>query len=1492
MSSVSVSIPASGSATSHLPDATTSPVPAVDASTVGDIAIIGMACRFPGAAGPDEFWQLMRRGESSVSEVPAERWDLERYYSPNRDDENKTISKWGGFIADVDKFDAPLFRISPREAELMDPQQRIMLELAWTCIEDAGYAPSRLRGSDTGVYIGLGNSDYKSLMERSLPSIEAHLSTGVHFTLIPNRISYEFDFKGPSVPLDTACSGSLVALDQAVHALRRGDCSTALVGGVSVLCSPTHFVSFSKAGMLSSEGQCRSFDERADGYVRGEGGAFVLLKPLAQALRDRDEIYGVIKGTAVNHGGKVATVTSPNPFAQSQVIVKAFRNAKVSPASVTYIEAQGTGTPKGDPLEVNGLVRAYTSMARSEGIELVPGACAIGTVKTNIGHLEPVSGMAGLIKVLLAMQHQSLPALANFRKLNPRIKLDGSPFRLVTEHSRWEPAADGLRRAGISSFGFGGVNAHVVVESFVESRDAVASSGAQPWLFVLSAKTSDSLQRYVVCLLDYLMRQHAAPDDEAPSQRQFSLEALAYSLQQREAMEERIALIASSLDELIGKLQACLQGGDIDNVWRGSTRQRVEPAGKNTAVEVDAADIATWLQERQSSQLAAAWVKGAAIASWDAYYAAVGDGTPPLKLRIPTYQFARKRYWFADVVPTGAPSTAQVAPLTVTGESVSEVMANTISQSDPMAMDSSPPSAEGIERLQRTLLQMAARLLKQSAEDIDTHIELAEYGFDSIAYTGFASRISARYAIELAPTVFFDHPTIAGIAAYLWAHHRASVSTSMDAMPASSLPSAIAKGKAEASGPSETFASKQSGGFMPVAIIGMSGAFPMARDTDEFWRNLEQGRDCIGEVPAQRWDWQAIYGEPGSGPNRCNVKWGGFIDGIDEFDPLFFGISPREALLMDPQQRLLMMHVWRAVEDAGYSPASLSGTNTGVFVGATSVGYESLVARANLPVEGYSATAIVPSVGPNRMSFLLDLHGPSEPIETACSSSLVAIHRAVMAMQTGECDQAIVGGVNIIVTPDFHISFNKAGMLAPDGRCKTFSSDANGYVRGEGVGMLFLKPLDAAERDGDHIHGVIRGSAENHGGRANSLTSPNSRSQADVLVKAHTRAGIDPRTVTYLETHGTGTSLGDPVEINGIKAAFKTLYDDSSDSAIGHTRCALASVKTNIGHLEIAAGVAGVIKVLLQFRHRRIARSLHCEEINPLIDLSGTPFHIAREAEDWVALKDSEGHDIPRRAGVSSFGFGGVNAHVVLEEYTPRVDHDRQRATTNVPTLVPVSARTGTALREYAQNLIRFIEQNPELRLQDLAYTLQIGRKPLDERLGVVAHTLDELQDKLRGFVEAREDLEDVHVGQVGPHREALGGLVNDEDMQATLQAWHAKGKFGKLLNLWVKGVAFDWSALYRDLPLAQTPRRISAPTYPFARDRYWIGMAAAGASAVATSPARSDAPAAAAPAADRLSARPGENDPVLQALRALESGAFGIEQAISAVAADMEECR
>ncbi|MDF3014454.1 MAG: Mycocerosate synthase, 6-deoxyerythronolide-B synthase, partial [Cellvibrio sp.] len=735
-----------------------------------------------------------------------------------------------------------------------------------------------------------------------------------------------------------------------------------------------------------------------------------------------------------------------------------------------------------------------------------------------------------------------------------------------------------------------------------------------------------------------------------------------------------------------------------------------------------------------------------------------------------------------------------------------------------------------LAKINTMLIQTVSNRLKVKIEDIDLDTELNEYGFDSISLTDFTNQLNQQYELELNPTVFFEYSTLDSFGSYLVREHEAVFARKYRV---ETKPQAVAEPIEIEAKPTTVTATKRRPRFVtthvtaarknePVAIIGMSGCFPGAENLEQFWNNLVDEKEAISEIPADRWDWKSLYGNPHLDVNKSNIKWGGFINSLAEFDPLFFGISPREAELMDPQQRLLMTYIYLAIEDANYSASSLSGSNTGIFVGTGISGYTGLLSKTGTAIEGYTSTGTVPSVGPNRMSYFLNLHGPSEAIETACSSSLVAIHRAVQAMNEGNCDAAFVGGVNTIITPDSHISFNKAGMLSEDGRCKTFSSAANGYVRGEGVGILFLKKLSHAEADHDHIYGVIRGSAENHGGRANSLTAPNPKAQAELLKTAYKKSGLHPETISYIEAHGTGTELGDPIEINGLKTAFKELYQEAGD-VVKKAHCGLGSVKTNIGHLELAAGAAGVIKVLLQFKHQKLVKTLHCDEVNPYIDLKESPFYIVQETKHWNRLKNDSGQEIPRRAGVSSFGFGGANAHVVLEEYTPgTVDlspmiHAPDAQTTE-PVIIALSARTKKQLEQRASDLLAFLRSSSSLNLNALAYTLQTGREAMEERLGLIVTSVHELQEKLTSFLSGNQAM-DVYVGQVKRNKENMAVFTADEELQEAIEKWIDRKKISKLLDLWVKGFQFDWNKLYGD----SKPQRISVPTYPFAKERYWV---------------------------------------------------------------------
>ncbi|MGD9364366.1 MAG: SDR family NAD(P)-dependent oxidoreductase [Desulfobacteraceae bacterium] len=509
----------------------------------------------------------------------------------------------------------------------------------------------------------------------------------------------------------------------------------------------------------------------------------------------------------------------------------------------------------------------------------------------------------------------------------------------------------------------------------------------------------------------------------------------------------------------------------------------------------------------------------------------------------------------------------------------------------------------------------------------------------------------------------------------------------------------------------------------PIAVVGMSGVMPMSDDLEEFWDNLVRGQDMVSEIPDTRWNHDEYYGKPTQGKERTQVRCAGLMKAIDKFDAEFFGISPREADLMDPQQRIMLETVWKTIEDAGHKVSDLAGTATGLFIGAATSDYKYLMDTGGVGIEPYIVTGNTHSITSNRISYLLDLKGPSETVDTACSSSLVALKKAVDALVLGDCKLAIAGGVNVIASPQLIVGFSRAGMLSADGRCKTFDRKADGYVRSEGCGALLLKPLDRALADRNHIYGLIRGISQNHGGHANSLTSPNPEAQAGLIARALNESRIDPSTITYIEAHGTGTSLGDPIEINGLKKAFPL-------AAGGTVRCpapscGIGSVKSNIGHLETAAGMASIIKVLLSMKHRLIPGNLHFDALNPYIELDDTPFYIVDKNELWRQVKDCKGKAVPRRAGISSFGFGGANAHVIIEEY----DQDESGAADTVmaatePSIITLSAVDFRTLRRQAGRIADYCKsRQPEANVRKDSGGLRWKvTKMLVETLGAVLH--------------------------------------------------------------------------------------------------------------------------------------------------------------------------
>ncbi len=421
------------------------------------VAIVGMACRFPAAGNLDEYWSVLRDGVDAVTEVPAARWDAAAYYDPRPGVPGRMNSRWGGFLADVDRFDADFFGISAREARFMDPQQRLLMELAWQAIETAGRPPADLAGTRTGVFIGIGNYDYNRLVCRNEATLDAFSGTGTILAIAANRLSHFFGLRGPSMAIDTACSSSLVALHLACQSLARRETDMAIVGGVNLILSPEVSIILSQSGMLSPAGRCKVFDAAADGYVRSEGCAVVMLKRLHEALADGDNVLAVVRGTAVNQDGRTHALTVTSAAAQQAVMEEALDCADVAAAEIGYVEMHTPGTPLMDILESRAL-KAVLLRGRPAGFR-----CALGSVKTNIGNTEAASGIAGLVKVILSLQQQWIPAHLHVNRPNPRLRLDGTPLYIATAGDAW-PRGERRRYAGVSAFGLGGTNAHVVLE--------------------------------------------------------------------------------------------------------------------------------------------------------------------------------------------------------------------------------------------------------------------------------------------------------------------------------------------------------------------------------------------------------------------------------------------------------------------------------------------------------------------------------------------------------------------------------------------------------------------------------------------------------------------------------------------------------------------------------------------------------------------------------------------------------------------------------------------------------------------------------------------------------------------------------------------------------------------------------------------------------------------------------------------------------------------
>ncbi|AGC46603.1 3-oxoacyl-ACP reductase [Myxococcus stipitatus DSM 14675] len=771
----------------------------------------------------------------------------------------------------------------------------------------------------------------------------------------------------------------------------------------------------------------------------------------------------------------------------------------------------------------------------------------------------------------------------------------------------------------------------------------------------------------------------------------------------------------------------------------------------------------------------------------------------------------------------------QVAVLSGQRERLDALMARGAGPRREAPLERTPAPVVDVSALRDALRKEAAAVLALEPEELTFDGNLGDFGFDSISLRTLSGRLSTRFGISLATAQFYAHPTLSALAAHLSTQVRSAPSEkpkeavaplqasgpggAAAPVEATSVVSAPKAGPTEVVGLSEAVSARTAGptevvglsGVVlartpePIAVVGSSGRFPGAEDVESFWKNLALGQTAISRERLGRYD-------DAEEKEDTSEYWGGYLRDVDRFDADLFRISPREAELMDPQQRLLLQTFWSAFEDAGLTPKRVSESRTGVFIGVDKFDYAEQLHRSVEAVDPHSAAGIHPSMIANRLSYFFNLKGPSEVINTGCSSASVALHRACGALRNGECEVALVGGVNVLLSRGAFLAAEHLGGTSRSGQPKPFDRDADGSVRGEAVGAVLLKRVSQAEADGDRILGVLRGSAAAHGGRGHSLTAPNVAAQTEVIVEAHRQAGSEPESLQYIEAQGAANELGDAIEVEAFKAAFRRL---SPSAPVG--TCGIGCLKGSIGHTEGASGIAALLKVLKSFQHDVLPGVVGFQTPHPQLQLEGSPFFILTGGQRWPARP-------VRRAAIHSYGFGGVCAHLVLESYPPRLEAPRAEP----PRLVVLSAQDDERLDARIRELVAFLEAGPRtLSLTDVAFTLLDGRTAMEARLAVVCSSLEELGSLLRQVLDGVTP-PSVFRGEGGRKEGALAGLFDGAEGGDIVRMLMRSGNLGKLARAWVAGAVLDTTQLFA----GEKPRRVGLPTYPFRKERHWLKAA------------------------------------------------------------------
>lgn len=1494
--------------------------PAEQSNEEERFAIIAAAGEFPEALDLHDFWELMKEGKHAIKAIPEERWDWQQQFSLDANEKGKSYCRHGGFLQEAALFDNSYFKITPRDAQKMTPEARRLLHQSYHALEQCNFLKT-LEGN-VAVFVANMYAHYQNLNKEN-ELVDSSLSA------MANHISYAFKFNGPSMGIDSMCSGGLSALHVALNSLKLNDCKAVLVGAANIMSHPGKYRFLSEGKFLSPSGKCQSFGIGADGYVPGEGCVVLIIKRYKDAVENKDKILGIIRGSAVNSNGANGAMTVPSAKAQAQVIKKALLKSALTPEDISYIETHGTGTSLGDPIEIDGLNQVYGQNNQ---------AIAIGSLKSNIGHLEAAAGLASIIKVLLQMHYRMKVPSLHCDIENPLLGLDKTSFELQKKLVPWGADHEVLY-AGVSAFGAGGANAHVILESpppeYAYSHIPKAGKGLAPgqafwiepylavpivsnskwvemdktrsiWLtkkieacespvmrsdsqktsyfFIVTANQKrvlalvENVQSVIllheaVSILHEALKQQpkqkfvvinltALDENEEDSHlsdhfnfaqsladKNINLDLilvnrlnfLSLSLSYRAAFDglyrtlslenPNIKTLVIQSDESLTQIVELLQTSRIkedvlntylriDGQWKKQQfsendellRQQHSPLLKEGGVYVISGGlgalgqiISNYLLSQYNARViclgrsSLIGVKAEQFnqlqsinAKCDYYQVDITDGLKVQEtIRAILHKYgtlngiinsacvlkdgllSEKSFAvFAEVTKSKIQGTINLDEATkdctldffVSFSSMSAIYSN-VGQSDycmantfvdyftdyrerlvknarrfgksisinwPLwevdGLSLSPQAIEylceatGIEPLNEqegaklfellmdrkhpsqivplhgNKIDIRAKLLAQKVSEVIaersldgfihsvidcisqvTHLDpsgltsetsINELGMSSVLLTELAGLLEKQLGTSIAPSAFFSYNTVGKIVHYL----NQKIPQKQQAKEVIDL--LISEKKDE------------------FAIIGLSAMLPGGPEPEAFWQTLINNQSTVKKVAR----WQGEY-------------FAATLDNIKQFDNQFFNLSNREAMLMDPQHRLFLQQSYLALLDAGYPPTKMK--EVGVFAGVQFNDYQNLLSQHKIPQHPYMATGNSHAMLANRVSYLFDFNGPSQTIDTACSSTLIAINRGILALKNKECDLALCGAVSLLIDSGVTEAANSMGVLSPNFRCATFDEQADGYVRGEGVGVFVIKRLGDALRDKDAIHAVIASCAENHGGRANSLTAPNPIAQKGLLIKAYN--SLLASQVSYIETHGTGTRLGDPVEIDALTQAFNELLPEANKNTI-----LLGSVKTNVGHLEPAAGVASMIKVIYALKQKIIPANLHFNQLNSYINLQNSPFKIADKNTPWEAKEYV--------AGISSFGFGGSYAHLVLREAPALTPQIISRA----EFYFPVSARKKDLLHAMKTQLIYFLEKEKNLPVDALSYMLCCRREHFNHRLIFKASSIDELISDLR----------------------------------------------------------------------------------------------------------------------------------------------------------------